>query len=214
MSRKRNKITSPKLSQAEKKTLEILKRHKIYRPKKPRAAPTRHAQRLARKFLDLASGQAQVVTVKSLKRGHKGFSEARKFKTESEKAGSVRVRRNKLIVPRHAGETVTYSAKRGEYVVRTKMGEITFERRPFSKRLKSIRDVRDALKPGERVAVPLFRGPKLGVDWQSMSLEEFENFWLQYGPDATKRVYSGLEKHIARFVIRDSRDFERRHAKA
>ena len=211
MSRKRDKITVPKLSQAEKKTLEILRRHKIYRPKNPRAAPTRHAKTLARKFLDLATGQAQIVTTRSAKKGRKGYVEAHALKN-GDKIGTVRARRNKLIVPHHPGERVSYSAKTGEYIVRTNMGEITFERRPLKKHMRTLRELRDQLKPGDRVAVPLFRGHKLGVDWQSMSIEEFEQFWSLYGPNASKREYTGLADHVARFVIRDSREFAR-HAK-
>jgi hypothetical protein len=188
--------TAPKVSAEQKKKLSRLKKRGLYKPKNTRKAPTRYGLSLLKKFSDVLTGKASVVTVKEKRR--KGYKAAKKYAHGETKPGTVRVVRNKIIVPTSKGERATYSKKRGEILVSRKVGKEFFVRTPFPKSIHTINDVRSQLRPGDRISVPFNRGSR-GVEWFNMPLDEFEAFWGEYGPHGSKRKYIGLADQIQIF---------------
>jgi hypothetical protein len=186
------KASKPGASQDLKSNLKILKDRGLYKPKNSRAAPTGYAKRIAKKFSDVISGKASVVTAKSAKHGGKGFIEAARL-AMGDRAGTIRAVRNKVIVPTQGGEQARYSVKTGRVRVTRKTEGGTYVRESFPGDHRSLKTIKAQLKPGDRVAVPLFRGRK-GVEWQTMELAEFEAFWRQYSSRGTAPVYDRVGK--------------------
>lgn len=192
------KTKKPALSQAQKSGLKVLRKKGVYKPKAPRAAPTRYAKSLLGKFADLLTGKASIVTASQ--KGRKGFGAARKFKREKEAVGTLRVVRNKIIVPTQAGEVARFSKKKGTVRVTRKLGKDFYVREPFAKPIYSLKDLKSQLKPGDRVAVPLYRGHR-GVEWRTLTYDDFAAFWREYGPSTTGKEYEDLGEHIQAFHI-------------
>lgn len=201
-----NKPSKPRGSQALKSDLKILRERGLYKPKNSRAAPTEYAKRIAKKFSDVISGKASVVTAKSAKRGGKGFIEASRL-AAGDRAGTIRAVRNKVIVPTQGGEQARYSVKTGRVRVTRKTEGGNYIRETFPGDHRSLKAIKAQLKPGDRVAVPLFRGRK-GVEWQTMTPEEFEAFWRQYSnrgtapaydKDGKRKIYHDLASHVQIF---------------
>lgn len=201
------KSQTPTASQAQKRELKRLRDKGIYKPKNPRAAPTRYALSLLNKFADIATGKASVVTAKSAKRGNKGFKEAAALKSDSSSMpGTIRVVRNKIIVPTQGDERARFT-RRGLRVTR-KVGNDKYIRTPFKTTPKNLADILSQLKENERVVIPLFRTARKGVEWVPMSRDDFIFFVSQYGPGGSRKsksgepqLYENLFDYIEKFHI-------------
>lgn len=200
------KSKKPPSSQAIKSGVKTLRKKGLYKPEKPRAAPTKYAKSLLRRFADVLSGHASVVTAtpakEKRKRKTKGFSAAKEYAT------TLRTTRNKIIVPTQAGEVARYSPRAKKILVTRRVGADRYIREPFKKPINTLSDLEGSLKRGDRIAVPLFRGSR-GVDYRWMTLDDFKAFWREYGP-GTKRPYKNLGDHIeaARVIGPSSRELE------
>jgi hypothetical protein len=207
--------TKPKLSQSQKSDLKALRKKGLYKPVKPRAAPTKYAKGLLSRFKDVLTGKASVVTAKGQTKRSKGFKEAAQF-NRGQSSGTVRAIRNKIIVPTQVGEVARFSKKSGKVRVTRNINGAKYVREPFPKRPRDFRDAGRSLRPGDRIAVPSWRGDAKGVEWYTLSAEEWRMFWLQYGPKGSaetrggkKHRYNDLLSHIqiSRRVGKDA-DFE------
>lgn len=196
------KTKKPAFTEAQKAGLKVLKDRGLYHPKNPRSltpGAAKYAKSLLNKFGDVISGKASVVTASA--KGQKGFKAAAKYHHADEIVGTVRVKGNKIIIPSQAGEHAYFSKKTGSVVVARKVGRDRYIRTPFPKRITTIESLRDQLRPGDRIAVPQFRG-KRGVNWFNMDQSEFIKLWQQGsgGDDgrAPKR-YDNVENYIQIF---------------
>jgi hypothetical protein len=176
------KSKSARNSQAEKSGLKRLRKKGLYTPKKPRAAPTRYGRGLLKTFADVITGKASVVTVKPAKqkgrKRTKGFAEARKF-ASGEKPGTVRAKRNKLVVPTQGGERAHYNPRTGKVRVTRRVGSDLYVREPLKGKIRTLDDLRARLRPNDRIAIPFNRGGR-GVEWMNMTPDEFHAFMGQY----------------------------------
>ena len=198
------KTKSKPTSQAQKSGLKILREKGLYKPKNSRAEPTKYGRGILRRFADVISGKASVVTAKSEKRGNKGFKEARSYKQGDQSRGTVRVVRNKIIVPTQAGEQARFS-KKGVRVTRT-IGDAVYVREPFKSSTSTPQKIYDQLQPGDRISVPLNRGRR-GVEWMNFTKEEYGLFIL---PSGSGGSYKGLSDHIQRFRLEKARKRQRK----
>lgn len=174
--------------QAQKSGLKKLREKGLYKPKKPRAAPTKYGKSLLSRFADVLSGKASVVT--AVEKGRKGFKAASKYaRSGNDKMGTVRVVRNKIVVPTQAGEIARFS-KKGVRVTR-RVGEDVYVREPLQKH----KQILEQLKPGDRIAVPLNRG-KRGVEWMQLTPEDYRAFQRQYD-----ETYKNLGSHVQIFRL-------------
>lgn len=176
------KSRKPVLSQAQKRDIKRLREKGVYKPKDARKAPTRHAKGLLVKFADLLRGKAKIVTVKG----------ARRF-AAGDKPGTVRAVRGKLVVPAQEGEQVRYSKKTGKVRVTRRVGRATYVRELFSGMRRTVEDVLRQLKPGDRVAVPFYRG-RFGTEWLNMTEDEFRAFIAEY-----RERYKGVLNFVEAF---------------
>lgn len=187
------KSKKPRDSQAVKSGLKTLREKGLYKPEKSRAAPTKYAKSLLTKFADVLTGKASVVTASA--KGRKGFAAAAKYKTGAKDApGTVRVVRNKIVVPTQGGETARFT-KSGKVRVTRRVGRDVYVREPFPGRVKSLDDILRSTKSNERIAVPLYRGQR-GVEWMNMTAAEFKAFYSQYAA-----TYKDLGDFVEKFRL-------------
>lgn len=164
------KTKTIKLSQAEKSDLKKLREKGLYNPKNARK-PTKYSKSLLKKFRDVLSGNAGVVTADA--------KTAKRYKSKNSKSGEIRAKGNKIIVPKLPGEKVTYSKKRHEVNVYREMktGE-RYVRKPFNGRPKSYDDLKNQLGPNDRIAVAYYRGVKNPLEWQYFDEADFYNTFV------------------------------------
>lgn len=197
---------------SERQGLKELRRKGLYKPENPRRV-TEYGKSLLRKFSDVLSGNATVVTAKGRSettgRAVSGFNLAKKYKVSDDDSGTVRVVRNKIIVPTQKGERARFNERTGKLQVVRKVGRAKYVREPFTGSPSALRDLERQLKPGDRISVPIWRG-KRGVEWSIMTQEEFKRFWNEYGPRGSaivttaggrvrKHRYRNLAQHVQRF---------------
>ena len=202
-----SKTRKPALSQAETAGLKKLRKVGLYKPKSSRAPPTKYAISLLKTYSDYLTGKASVVTAKSEIKRNKGYKEAASYKkTDKQKPGIVRVIRNKIVVPTQKGEIVRFS-KKGMRVTRKVDGDY-YVRTPFKGSTDTLEEIFAQLKPTDRVAIPLYRSARHGVEWQTVTQDEFRAFYTQYGPSGSAtnkkglpRLYDDLTSHIQIFHL-------------
>lgn len=125
-----------------KKTLSKLKKAGLYKPTNGRAAPTKYAKSLAKKFADVSAGNAFV-----LKASKKAIEENR---------GLYRTARGRLVIEKDALTQRAYVEKKTGRVIKTgKIGDARFVLRPAG--ITQDRGL-PGLQPGERYVVPFKRG--------------------------------------------------------
>lgn len=162
--------------------LGILRRKGLYKAKRPRAKLTRYALGLLRKFRDVITGKASVVNVGSME-------SAKRLRT-GETTGTVRTKGRLAVVPSQGDERVRYSKKTGRIIATRKIGGARYTRETFAHRPRTLKETLKSLKPGDRIAVPMYRGVK-GVEWTQYTPDEFSNFWNQYGARGQSRTKTG-----------------------
>ena len=135
--------------------------------------PTKYGKSLLRKFADVLSGRAEVVTV-SRKGKSKGYKEAHAYANASRE--DIRVVRNRIVVPVNPGETVSFSRKTGRVRVSRTIGGEKFIRERFKQPLTGPNSYK--LKGNERFAVPFYRRGQ--IEWYYYTQEDFQEFWYLY----------------------------------
>lgn len=191
------KSRKPNVSQAQKDGLKILKQKGLWKPEKPRAAPTKYALSLLRKYAPVIKGEASVVTVPKDK-SNKGFKEAR---SQADNKVGVFAVRNKLVIPKAEGEKVSYSRKRHTYRVTqtSRDGTTKYIREPLGRKISSPDEIQ--LKPNQRVSVP-FNRPGRGIEWMDLTEDDFRATWNQY-----KDKYQTIGDNLSILTIEQS-DFD------
>lgn len=150
--------------------LAKLRRSGLYKPKDARAKPTRYGKSLIAKFADFLTGTAKSVKVSSkIAKQYEG----------GDRPGTVRRVRNRIVVPAQPDERVTYSAKTGKVRATRRSGKTRYVREPLTGKHTTFESVRRQMRPGDRVAVPFYRGRR-GTEWVNMTLDEFEAFMSEY----------------------------------
>lgn len=190
----KQKTTKSRISQETLRAVRLLQKKKLYRPVSPRAAPTRHAVRLVKKFQDVVRGQAEVLTLsKKL---------AALYAEQGARSGTVRVvRGTHVIVPVQRGEHSRFVKSRGQIEITRTMDGGRYVRVPLRGKHITFDDIMAQTKPGDYIAVPFFRGAKRGVEFKNMSLEEFSRFYHEYSlTDADGNVpYENLAQYVQLF---------------
>lgn len=155
----------PKFSQAENDALKKLRERGLYKPKDARKK-TKYAKSLLRKFADVIKGNSAVVTADT--------ETAKRYRDKKAKTGQIRSVGKKVIVPKQAGDRVTFSKKRHDIEVSTRMRDGgRYVRRAFKRKPKSYEDLIAQLGPGDDIQVAYYRGAKNPVDWQGFTPERF-----------------------------------------
>jgi hypothetical protein len=165
--------------------IKKLKTAGLYKPKNPRAKPTKYAKSLLNKFADVISGNSRAVKVDK--------KTAAAYKDDTAKAGQARVKGNRVIVPVQPGEKPYYSRKNGtvEVARKLKTGQ-KYIRTPFKGNVASYDAMKAQLQTHDRIAVAFYRGKKKPVDWHYFSADEFyKEFVAGYGKD-NKRGQTAL----------------------
>lgn len=134
-----------------------------------RKKPTRYLIGQTKKFRDVLSGSAKVVSTPSRK-------------TAKEYKSSFKTKGNKIIVPAVKGDRVTYSKKTREIVTRRTRHERKL-RIVHPKRLRSVRDL-DNLPHGHNVTYRMPIG--LGGAMETMTYEEVKKFYHEYSKRGAK----------------------------
>lgn len=179
------------VTQQEKRDLSRLRKRGLYRPKNPRAKPTKYAKQLLKKFRPLLEGKASVVTVPASKKS-KGWKAAREASIPETGVHAVR---NKLVVPKHAHETVKWDkkAKSFYYTFWSSDHKRHYTYRPLGRRITRPSQIHYPdykgkigrgeiqLKPNQRIAIPFSRGRR-GIEWATdiSNEDDWRAFWGEY----------------------------------
>lgn len=196
---------NPKSRQAEKSALNRLRAKGLYSPKNPAAAPTDYGRSLIRKYRDVLEGRATVITVPKSKRS-KGFKTARE---NSDPTLGVYSYRNKIIVPKNAGENVSWNKRNKTFRISRWSDDKTtrYVREPINRKIRNPSQIK--LRPGERISIP-FNRPGRGVEWMNLTAEEFREAWVQYHDHGKYRT---MGEHLHLFWVEQIPTPKRRRKK-
>lgn len=134
-----------------------------------RKKPTRYLIGQTKKFRDVLSGSAKVVSMPSRKA-------AKEYKS------SFKTKGTKIIVPTVKGDRITYSKKSGEIVTRRTRHERKL-RIVHPKRLRSVRDL-DKLPQGPNITYRMPIG--VGGAMETMTYAEVKKFYHEYSKRGAK----------------------------
>lgn len=149
-----------------KNSLKQLKKLGLYNPQNSRKAPTRYAKSLIKKYNDVLSGKAEVISIPK--------AAAKNLKTEFKIV--VGKKKAVAVVPKAAGTKAKYSKKLGT-VVRN-IGR--YNLRPYPDKMVLLRGQFPELKRGERLAIRIGNTFRIFKDQ-----DEVSRAIAQYDPTAS-----------------------------
>jgi len=171
--------TTTSLAQV-KKSLSVLRRKGLYKPSVKRGAPTRYAKSLLKKYSDVVSGEATVVTAPTVREA-------------SAQRGAFRTSRKKIVVRKSEfSERARYSRKAGGVVQYMGVPGARYYLRPAN--VSHIGEV-PPLVEDQFYALPFRHGTKISFTFAS-SVEEIARLVLEYETDVTKNVYKDMLSYL------------------
>lgn len=172
--------------------LKILKSKGLYSGDL-RKAPTRYAKRQTRKFADVISGNAKVVTVKRTKIAGPKFAPAKYYTSRTYRKFGFVVKQRKVVIPIQPGEKVSLSKGRVK-VTRQVRGE-TYTRTPIPILNRDVNNLPE-LRANQRYLIPFARG-RGKIDYQTFTREELIRLVTEYAKSKwqTMGEYIEIQTH-------------------